>query len=49
MNHRQYLCPDCGYKEHRDISAANNILSKGLSLFRAGNVLTDYKEQSLSC
>ncbi|GAA8975696.1 hypothetical protein Taitung263_07860 [Helicobacter pylori] len=22
LNHRQYLCPDCGYKEHRDINAA---------------------------
>ncbi|WQS15299.1 transposase [Helicobacter pylori] len=49
LNHRQYLCPDCGYKEHRDINAANNILNKGLSLFRAGNVLADFKEQSLSC
>ncbi|GAA9912347.1 hypothetical protein VN0816_05730 [Helicobacter pylori] len=28
LNHRQYLCPDCGYKEHRDINATNNILSK---------------------
>ncbi|GAA8086301.1 hypothetical protein HpBT091_08100 [Helicobacter pylori] len=25
LNHRQYLCPDCGYKEHRDINATNNI------------------------
>ncbi|GAA7842954.1 hypothetical protein HpBT030_10170 [Helicobacter pylori] len=33
LNHRQYLCPDCGHKEHRDINAANNILNKGLSLF----------------
>ncbi|UOR41313.1 transposase [Helicobacter pylori] len=49
LNHRQYLCPDCGYKEHRDINVANNILSKGLSLFRVGNVLADFKEQSLSC
>ncbi|GAA8805076.1 hypothetical protein BTM151_07310 [Helicobacter pylori] len=49
LNHRQYLCPDCGYKEHRDINAANNILNKGLSLFGVGNVLTDSKEQSLSC
>ncbi|GAA9544726.1 hypothetical protein HpHA4_10830 [Helicobacter pylori] len=49
LNHRQYLCSDCGYKEHRDINAANNIFIKGLSLFRAGNVLADFKEQSLSC
>ncbi|GAA8128827.1 hypothetical protein HpKG114_06610 [Helicobacter pylori] len=44
LNHKQYLCPDCGYKEHRDINAANNILNKGLSLFRAGNVFADFKE-----
>ncbi|MCQ2893160.1 transposase, partial [Helicobacter pylori] len=37
------------YREHRDINAANNILSKGLSLFGAGNVHADFKEQSLSC
>ncbi|EEC23451.1 hypothetical protein JP0545_08080 [Helicobacter pylori] len=48
LNHRQYLCPDCGYKEHRDINAANNILNKGLSLFRVGNIHADFKEQSLS-
>ncbi|GAA9383943.1 hypothetical protein BTM416_07310 [Helicobacter pylori] len=34
---------------HRDINAANNILNKGLSLFGVGNVLADFKEQSLSC
>ncbi|GAA7041682.1 hypothetical protein ID0180_04370 [Helicobacter pylori] len=44
LNHRQYLCPDCGHKEHRDINATNNILSKGLSLFEVGNVLADFKE-----
>ncbi|AVV96435.1 transposase [Helicobacter pylori] len=49
LNHRQYWCSDCGYKEHRDINAANNILSKGLSLFGVGNIHADYKEQSLSC
>ncbi|GAA9615442.1 hypothetical protein HpHA84_08310 [Helicobacter pylori] len=49
LNHRQYLCPDCGYKEHRDINVANNIFIKGLSLFGVGNVLADFKEQSLSC
>ncbi|GAA9945895.1 hypothetical protein VN0902_09020 [Helicobacter pylori] len=49
LNHRQYLCPDCGYKEHRDINATNNIFIKGLSLFGVGNVLADFKEQSLSC
>ncbi|GAA9332286.1 hypothetical protein BTM479_03860 [Helicobacter pylori] len=32
---------------HRDINAANNIFIKGLSLFGVGNVLADYKEQSL--
>ncbi len=37
LNHRQYWCLECGHREHRDINAANNILSKGLSL-RAGNV-----------
>nr|WP_240444945.1 transposase [Helicobacter pylori] len=31
LNHRQYWCLECGYIEHRDINAANNILSKGLS------------------
>ncbi|GAA6801676.1 hypothetical protein BTM502_05540 [Helicobacter pylori] len=34
---------------HRDINAANNIFIKGLSLFGVGNVLADFKEQSLSC
>ncbi|GAA7290653.1 hypothetical protein HpCK53_07540 [Helicobacter pylori] len=48
LNHRQYLCPDCGHKEHRDINATNNILNKGLSLFRAGNIHADFKEQSRS-
>ncbi|BAW59572.1 iS606 transposase [Helicobacter pylori] len=49
LNHRQYLCPDCGHKEHRGINAANNILNKELSLFRVGNIHADFKEQSLSC
>ncbi|KNE04620.1 transposase, partial [Helicobacter pylori] len=51
LNHRQYWCLECGYRyrEHIDINAANNILSKGLSLFGAGNVHADFKEQSLSC
>ncbi|UOR88465.1 transposase [Helicobacter pylori] len=44
LNHRQYLCPDCGHKEHRDINAANNILNKGLSLFVVGNTHADLKE-----
>ncbi|GAA8619400.1 hypothetical protein HpBT320_07350 [Helicobacter pylori] len=49
LNHRQYLCPDCGHKEHRDINAANNIFIKGLSLFfGVGNIHADFKEQSLS-
>ncbi|GHS40363.1 hypothetical protein VN1161_07990 [Helicobacter pylori] len=47
LNHRQYWCPDCGYKKHRDINAANNILNKGLSLFGVENVLADFKEQTL--
>ncbi|MBM0612203.1 transposase [Helicobacter pylori] len=49
LNHRQYWCLECGYREHRDINAANNILSKGLSLFGVGNIHADFKEQSLSC
>ncbi|GAA7137990.1 hypothetical protein HpCHN56_02590 [Helicobacter pylori] len=49
LNQRQYLYPDCGHKEHRDINATNNILSKGLSLFVLGNTHADLKEQSLSC
>ncbi|RVY47715.1 transposase [Helicobacter pylori] len=49
LNHRQYWCLECGYIEHRDINAANNILSKGLSLFGVGNIHADFKEQSLSC
>ncbi|GAA7244518.1 hypothetical protein Kyoto90A_07090 [Helicobacter pylori] len=36
--------PDCGYKEHRDINAANNIFIKGLSLFVVGNTHADLKE-----
>ncbi|EJB45643.1 putative transposase [Helicobacter pylori Hp A-17] len=47
--YRQYWCLECGYREHRDINAANNILSKGLSLFGVGNIHADFKEQSLSC
>ncbi|GAA7747588.1 hypothetical protein HpCOL16_13390 [Helicobacter pylori] len=42
------MCPDCGYKEHRDINAANNIFIKELSLFGVGNIHADFKEQSLS-
>ncbi|AFI05235.1 IS606 transposase (plasmid) [Helicobacter cetorum MIT 99-5656] len=48
LNHREYLCQNCGYIEHRDINAASNILSKGLSLLGLGNSLADFKEQSLS-
>ncbi|WP_424333186.1 zinc ribbon domain-containing protein [Helicobacter pylori] len=48
LNHRQYLCPDCGYKEHRDINVANNIFIKGLSFFGVGNIHADFKEQSFS-
>ncbi|GAA8674534.1 hypothetical protein Kyoto101A_10570 [Helicobacter pylori] len=33
LNHRQYLCLDCGYKEHRDINAANNIFEQRVKSF----------------
>nr|WP_231902832.1 transposase [Helicobacter pylori] len=49
LNHRQYLCPDCGYKEHRELTLRTISLSKGLSFFGVRNVLADFKEQSLSC
>ncbi|GAA7434555.1 hypothetical protein ID1000_09660 [Helicobacter pylori] len=41
------MCLECGYIEHKDINAANNILNKRLSLFGVGNIHADFKEQSL--
>ncbi|GAA9791050.1 hypothetical protein VN0370_07090 [Helicobacter pylori] len=33
LNHRQYLCPDCGHKEHRDINAVNKYLYQRVKFF----------------
>ena len=38
---RKWICPICGVKHDRDINAARNILSKGISILTKGGAHPD--------